>query len=214
MFPVRDRQLVQIVDHALADATLRARKLDGDSWLACRPGCTPCCHGVFRISALDAMRLRTAFHELEQRDSLRAAAIAQRRDRLVRELSRHFPGNAESGVLDSEEEATWDDFADLPVADAACPVLDPATGRCDLYESRPLTCRVFGPPVKQDEGLGVCELCYVGATQNELLAGEMQVNHISLEEELNAQMPATETIIAWALLPQVDDEQPQTAAGS
>src|SRR4051812_14579993 len=31
--------------------------------------------------------------------------------------------------------------------DAPCPVLDPDTGMCDLYEWRPLTCRTFGPPL-------------------------------------------------------------------
>ncbi len=53
MLPSRDAELVQIVDRALARATER-----GGAWLACRPGCTPCCHGVFRISQLDALRLR------------------------------------------------------------------------------------------------------------------------------------------------------------
>ena len=47
--------------------------------------------------------------------------------------------------------------------DEPCPVLDPETGNCELYESRPMTCRVFGPPVRSEDGLGVCELCFQGA---------------------------------------------------
>ena len=39
------------------------------------------------------------------------------------------------------------------------------TGHCELYESRPMTCRVFGPPVRSEDGLGVCELCFHGATR-------------------------------------------------
>lgn len=194
---LRDQDLIQIVDASLADATRRAHTADGTSWLACRPGCTPCCHGVFRISALDAERLRQA---LAHTDPNRAQAIRLRAANLAHTLRPHFPGNPETGALDPED-GTWDHFADLPEADAPCPVLDPATGTCDLYTARPLTCRIFGPPVQNEFGLGVCELCYVGATESEMLAGEMHLTHHDLEAELDGQLPATETIIAWAVLP-------------
>ncbi len=200
MLPPRDQQLVQIVDSALADATLRARAADGTSWLACRPGCTPCCHGVFRISALDAERLRAAHASLQMTDPLRAVAIRTRAQALAVELGPGFPGNVLTGVLDPEDTGTWDRFADLPQADAACPVLDPATGRCELYTARPLTCRIFGPPVKNEGGIGICELCYTGASESEILAGEMVLTHANLEEELNGELPPEETVIAWALL--------------
>ena len=50
--PAGDRELVQIVDAALADAARRA-----GAWLVCRLGCTQCCYGAFAISELDALRL-------------------------------------------------------------------------------------------------------------------------------------------------------------
>ena len=200
MLPARDGELVQIVDRALLDATERAKVPSGASWLTCRPGCTPCCHGVFRISALDAERLRTGLRELERADPPRAKAIRGRALAVVHELQGTFPGDARSGVLAPEEDGGWDEFADRPEADAACPVLDPATGRCTLYAHRPLTCRVFGPPVRTASGMGICELCYVGASEAEVLAGEMRLEHHALEEELDREMPAGETVIAWALL--------------
>lgn len=199
--PTRDAELVQIVDAALADATHRALKSNGQSWLACRPGCTPCCHGVFRISSLDAERLRAGLCELGRIDKERAQAIEARASALVSELGPLFPGDPITGVLASEEGSNWDDFADLAEADGPCPVLDPMTRRCELYEARPLTCRVFGPPVQNESGIGICELCYVGATESEILQGEMSLQHHTLEEELNLEVPAGETIIAWALLP-------------
>lgn len=200
MLPARDAELIQIVDASLADATRRALRPDGTSWLSCRPGCTPCCHGVFRISALDAERLRSALTTLEAADSLRAASIRVRAHHLVGELQPHFPGDPRTGVLLPEDEA-WDAFADLPQADAACPVLDPATGRCELYEGRPLTCRVFGPPVMNDGGVGMCELCYIGAGEAEILHGEMYLAHHEVEDQLDRDLPQKETVIAWALLP-------------
>jgi Fe-S-cluster containining protein len=200
VLPSRDSELVQIVDASFADAARRAQKADGESWLACRAGCTPCCHGVFRISALDAERLRSALHELEQVDRARAEAIRERATRATETLQANFPGDPSTGVLEPEETGRWEEFADLPEADGPCPVLDPATGRCELYVGRPLTCRIFGPPVMQEEGIGVCELCFVGASEAEVLRGEMKLSHQELEEELDKQMPAEETVIAWALL--------------
>ena len=200
MLPARDVELVQIVDASLADATRRAHAKNGGSWLTCRPGCTPCCHGVFRISRLDAERLRTALHALEQQDRSRAAAIRMRAETMVQTLRSSFPGDAATGILNPEENSTWDEFADQPEGDAPCAVLDPATGLCELYTGRPLTCRIFGPPVENEAGMGICELCYVGAGEAEILAGEMFLTHHALEDELNRELPSGETIIAWALL--------------
>ena len=135
-----DVDLVQIVDAVLAEA---ARK--SGSWLLCRPGCTQCCYGSFEISQLDAQRLRKGLAELEMHDRQRAHAV---RDRARRAVNLAI-------------------FSD----DDPCPALDPQTGTCDLYTSRPITCRYFGPPVFSDSGtVGVCELCFDGASDEEIAA--------------------------------------------
>ena len=202
MLPARDTELVQIVDRSLADATGR-----GGAWMACRSGCTPCCHGVFRISQLDAERLRAAVRGLRKEEPERAAAILARARAAVALLAPQFPGDPATGLLAQDlrrDERAWDEFADLPEADAACPVLDPATGRCELYSARPLTCRIFGPPVQNEGGIGVCELCYSGASEAQVLAGEMHLDHHELESELDGKLAERgavgETVIAWALL--------------
>lgn len=198
MLPARDAELLRIIDNALEDANAR-----GGPHLACRPGCTPCCHGLFRISALDAARLRQALETLTATDPARANAIRARGSVLVDQLAGQYPGDPATGRLWPQDDR-WDHFADLPQTDAACPVLDPATGRCELYSARPLTCRLFGPPVRTAEGIGMCELCYVGANEEEILHGEMHLSHVALEEELDQEFTQTadpgETVIAWALL--------------
>ena len=151
---------------------------------------------------LDAERLRVALKVLNEQEPARAGAVKERARQFAREMASVFPGNPHTGVLVGEDNPAWEDFAGMPEVDTACPVLDPATGRCEFYAARPLTCRVFGPPVRNDEGIGVCELCYVGADQDQLLAGEMQLVHHTLEEELTHELPPGETIIAWALLPE------------
>src|SRR5271170_1663440 len=121
----RDAQLVQIVDAALADATLRA-----GPHLACRPGCTQCCYGAFAISPLDVMRLRSFMADLATSQPEQAAAIAARASKYLAEFGPGFPGDKVSGILGSspEEEAAFEDFAN----DAPCPALNPESGLCEV----------------------------------------------------------------------------------
>ena len=172
-----DKKLIQIVDSALADVARRSGK-----WLACRPGCTQCCVGVFSINQLDAARLRRGLSDLEKTAPERAAQLRLRARESVARLSSEFPGDPISGVLDEGEEAErkFSDFAN----DEPCPALDPATGNCELYESRPMTCRVFGPPVQSEDGLCVCELCFQGASEKEIAACEMNPDPDDLESRL------------------------------
>jgi Fe-S-cluster containining protein len=195
---VRDAQLVQIVDAALADAARRA----GD-FLACRIGCTQCCFGAFAINALDAARLREGMVTLRATNPALAAEVERRARDWVAEYGSDFPGDSETGVLGASpaDQTRFEDFAN----DAACPALDPATGRCDVYAWRPVTCRVFGPPVQSvsdsgAEGLGHCQLCFIGATPEQVAACEMPVPH-ELEAELLEDIGAKdETVVAFALL--------------
>src|ERR1700694_5225697 len=101
LFPLaRDKALIQIVDSALADAARRSGK-----WLVCRPGCTQCCIGVFPINQLDATRLRQGLSTLEERTPDRADRVRQRAREAVTRLSKDFPGDPASGLLDEGEDA-------------------------------------------------------------------------------------------------------------
>ena len=71
-----------------------------------------------------------------------------------------------------------------------------------------MTCRVFGPPVRMGTGdaLGCCELCFVGAAENQIAACEMPIPH-DLEAEILHQLeetgevpPQGQTVVAFALL--------------
>jgi Fe-S-cluster containining protein len=193
--PAGDTELVQIMDAALADAARRA-----GTWLACRPGCTQCCHGAFAINALDVARLQAGMRALHADDFEKAKAIEQRAKAWIAEFGPGFPGDATTGVLGTsdEEQARFEEFAN----DAACPALDLATGLCDVYTWRPMTCRVFGPPVRMGEGeaLGCCELCFVGASEEEIAAREMGVPHELEQRLVDETGDARETVVAFALL--------------
>jgi Fe-S-cluster containining protein len=197
LIPARDKELLQIVDAALADTARRS----GD-WLVCKPGCTQCCYGVFAIHPLDAARLQEGLVALEATDPDRARAVRTRAAQSASRLAVGFPGDPVTGLLEDSEEASaiFEDFAN----DEPCPVLDPETGRCDLYAARPMTCRVFGPPVRTEDGLGVCELCYHGASEEQIEACEMVPDPEELEPQLQAEFAASSgrygaTLVAFAL---------------
>jgi len=192
-----DQALIQIVDAALADATRKSGK-----WLVCRPGCTQCCIGVFPINQLDAVRLRQGLAQLESCAPERAAGVRKRARDAVSRLSKEFPGDSTSGLLDegAGAEQRFADFAN----DEPCPALDPETGFCELYEARPMTCRVFGPPVRSEDGLGVCELCFQDASDEEIAACEMNADPEDLESALVEELEKTtgahgQTIVAFCL---------------
>ena len=151
-----DRTLIQIVDATLAEAV----RLSGTR-LACRPGCTECCMGPFPITQLDARRLRAGLAELQTSEPQRALDVRKR----ARMASERASGEA--------------------AEDEPCPALDPATGLCDLYAARPVTCRVFGPPMRVNGGpVGLCELCFQGAGEEEIAACASEIPAGALESEL------------------------------
>lgn len=201
--PAADAELVQIVDAAFADAARRA----GPS-LVCRPGCAQCCNGAFAINALDAQRLATGMEILRSNNATLAADLQRRARIWLYEYGPTFPGDPRTGRLGETdaERARFEDYANQ----AACPSLNPTTGLCDVYQWRPMTCRVFGPPVRIDSGaqaddpeasaLGHCELCFTGATTAQVAACELTIPY-EFERALLAEMPAQgETVVAFALL--------------
>lgn len=185
-----------IIDAALASAAKRS-----GAHLACHPGCHQCCVGVFAITALDAAALRNgiAAAPAEVAARIRARALASR-ERL---LAAGFPGDPNTGILFTEphHEAAFEEYAN----DEPCPVLDPVTGTCDLYASRPVQCRTFGPPVRDEDGhLTVCELCFTDASPEEVARCEMDQSWRTLENKLIEQTEsdpanADPTLVAFAL---------------
>ena len=192
MLPAEDNRLIQITDAALADAARRS-----GAHLFCHPGCTPCCHGVFAISSLDAARLQDGLNALQTTDSARADRVRQRISAAVARLSPDFPGDPATGQLsiDAASQERFEDFAN----DEPCPVLDPSTGTCDLYAHRPMTCRVFGPPIRSQDGLGICELCFRNATESEIVTAEVHLPDPAIEAALTAPLGKWTTIIPFAL---------------
>jgi Fe-S-cluster containining protein len=197
----------------MADCTQRS-----GHHLACHPGCSQCCIGVFPIAHQDGDRLRTALLALENTDPAKAARIRTRVNDSLTRLDPWFPGDLATGILNEDHEAAilFEEFAN----DEPCPVLDPTTGTCDLYESRPILCRTFGPPMRTEENnLATCELCFIHATTEEIAACELDPT-IPAQEAVSNRTYNTahnlhgETLIAYALRAEVTMVDPAQSPAS
>ena len=199
-----DRLLLRVVDDALSDVYKRA-----GGHLVCRAGCTECCVGPFPITMLDALRLKRGLAELSVRDPQRAEAVRRRAVQAMDAVRASFPGDPDSGVLDGgvgPEHPFWTEFGAL-----SCPALDPATGLCELYVWRPITCRSFGPPVRVDgQDLPPCRLCFQQAKPAELEAFRVTLDPDGVQDMILAEMGTDQqTLIAAALS---SDPWPDTAS--
>jgi Fe-S-cluster containining protein len=179
------------------DAMTEAARLSGD-WLVCKRGCTQCCMGPFGITQLDALRLRKGLAELQASEPTRAVAVRERAAVYAGSIAPLYPGDTNTGDL-FDEDALPESMADVP-----CPALDPATGCCDLYEHRPVTCHAFGPVTRIGDGaFGACELCYEGATEEQMAACAVDVDPDRLEQQLLNELEAAGvsgmTIVAFAV---------------
>ena len=148
----------------------------GGAWIACRPGCCECCNGPFPISQSDAVRLREGMAQLDGSAAQRVRLRAESYLAAIRSYDAEgLPENMD---------------------DVACPALDPHKGTCDLYGARPVTCRTFGPAVKTADGaVATCELCFAGATEEQIAACAVEIDRTALE--LDA---PSATLVAFALL--------------
>ncbi len=139
-----------------ADAFFAGVVSDQPDALACRLGCSICCHGLFEISGADLSVLADG---LDRLDEATRAAIVERSRRIVEE-TRH---PALRDCSPEEKETFFARAADVP-----CPALGEG-GRCLVYASRPLVCRTFGLPLRDGNSfLGEeCELNFIRATRED-----------------------------------------------
>lgn len=123
--------------------------------VTCAPGCGDCCHAVFDLSLVEAMYLNRRFAAVIPHGPLRSA-ILQAAAEVDRPLTRLKRGYYQS-VRDAGREATAEApeeaagraighvLEEAARARVRCPLLL-ADDSCAMYESRPITCRLYGVP--------------------------------------------------------------------
>jgi uncharacterized protein len=73
-----------------------------------------------------------------------------------------------------------------------CPLLDETSGRCRVYDARPVRCRSYGFYADRDAVLGCSAIAETASQDPEIVWG----NHTALEREL-AELGPTRSIAEW-----------------
>ncbi|MFP4668779.1 MAG: YkgJ family cysteine cluster protein [Desulfobacterales bacterium] len=109
--------------------------------VACEPGCTDCCYALFDLTLIEALYLnhhfKRRFTGAAREELLEKANVA---DRKIHKLKRDAFKKTREGV---GEEAVVEEIAKERIR---CPLLN-ESDLCDLYEFRPVACRIYGAPL-------------------------------------------------------------------
>jgi Fe-S-cluster containining protein len=125
---------------AQVDAVFKQVQEEYGECVACKVGCSDCCHALFDLTLIEAMFIKHQFDKAIPKEArqkiLERANVADRKVyKLKREASKaHQEGKPENEILE-----------DLAKERIRCPVLD-EDEKCEMYESRPITCRLYGIP--------------------------------------------------------------------
>lgn len=174
--------------------------------VACRAGCFGCCVGLFEISLPEAALVRAGLERLPA--AAREDAIV-RATGIVARTAAAFPGDAETGLLDPGRSEEADDAYFELVADRACPLLELPSGRCRIYEERPMTCRTYGFAWAREGALihPPCGLNLPGAGPARQLGAAIDLGSLDeaadVDRELAAGLdlePGRETTVAHAIV--------------
>lgn len=143
------RALLERLDRWTEDARCRHPGV-----VPCRAGCTACCHGPFDVTVADAELIRVAVGELPRGDRDATVRAARRLLAAMRVLEPDWAPPYDVAALGEER---FDALSDA-LASEPCPLLD-ADGRCRIYPSRPLVCRLIGLALLGDAGRVIENAC-------------------------------------------------------
>lgn len=108
--------------------------------IQCKLGCSECCHALFDLSLVEATYINTKFNE--KFEGLERSKLLDKADENERESYR-IKRDALRAVRGGKPEAeVLEDLAKMRIA---CPLLS-TEDACEMYEFRPVTCRLYGIP--------------------------------------------------------------------
>lgn len=139
-----------IVDQV--DAVFKKVQEEHQECVRCRVGCSDCCHALFDLTLIEALYIKAQFDKVFK-DSPRAIVLerANEADRAVYRLKRQAFKDHENGKPETE---ILEEMAALRIR---CPLLN-TDDQCDLYDHRPLTCRLYGIPTVIGDKAHTCGL--------------------------------------------------------
>jgi Fe-S-cluster containining protein len=123
-----------------ADKVFERVKEEYPDCVQCRQECADCCHALFDLTLIEALYMNEKFKARfagPEREAL--LEKANRADRTIHKIKREAYREFKAGK--SEEEI----LTDLGDKRVRCPLLNDRD-MCEMYDHRPITCRLYGIP--------------------------------------------------------------------
>lgn len=116
------------------------RYCDQPECVKCKTHCSDCCNALFDLSLIEAMYINHHFRKRFQNKEIEALLErANRADRQVYKIKKKAYKDLEAGKKQDEI------LTQLAAERVRCAFLND-NDKCDLYEYRPVTCRLYGIP--------------------------------------------------------------------
>ncbi len=124
----------------LADSTFNKMQKEHEGLISCKLSCSDCCYGLFDLTLVEAIYIKEAFkshpkEEVKQEIIKNANTV----DRKIYKIKRDAYKDSMDGKDPNEI------IEELSAIKVRCPMLD-ENEQCFIYESRPITCRLYGIP--------------------------------------------------------------------
>lgn len=107
----------------------------------CKLECSDCCHALFDLSLVEALYINRQFLEKEaMEEKPKILEKANQADRRIYQLKRKA-----FKALDAQEKTEDLILLEMAAERVRCPLLNDKN-RCEIYDDRPITCRLYGIP--------------------------------------------------------------------
>jgi Fe-S-cluster containining protein len=108
--------------------------------VTCKIKCADCCHALFDLALIEAIYINYQFNKIiKGKEKIRLIEKANRADRKTHVVKKRAYKNKKAGKNETEI------LMDIAAERVRCPLLND-NDLCDLYEYRPITCRLYGIP--------------------------------------------------------------------
>ncbi len=108
--------------------------------VTCKIKCADCCHALFDLVLIEAIYINYQFNKIiKGKEKIRLIEKANRADRKTHMVKKRAYKNKKAGKNETEI------LMDIAAERVRCPLLND-NEMCDLYEYRPITCRLYGIP--------------------------------------------------------------------
>jgi Fe-S-cluster containining protein len=123
------------------DEVFEKVRSDYPDCVKCKLECADCCHALFDLSLVEALYVNLKFLEtLGDEKKSEILESANRIDRALHKLKRKMFKAVESGQKTEEQV-----LMEMAAERSRCPLLN-KENQCELYDFRPVTCRLYGIP--------------------------------------------------------------------